>query len=372
MLLLLGVLLGGYAHAATAASVAPAPSGVVADRVVAVVNDEVITLTEVYAFTDYIEQAAVTPGGREQAEAQVLELLIERILINDEIKRLKIDVTPQELDWQIDAVARANNMDRDEMRVEIEKTGLTWETYRDELEQSLREQKFGSYVLRPRITITEDEIKDRYLRATNASGASAEAARLQVVFLGFPAGADDAAKDAVRARMAEIRAQAVGGADFASLSAAYDEAGFGARGGEMGSFRPGELMPALDAVVTATATGDVTPAVETEQGIFLVLVAERRGATEGMAEARNEIMEQIFQERLQDEQLRWFEQARRQASIRVLLGDPSAPPPAPLSEEEAAMAVPDQQPADESVWGAPEEAAPAPSDAGDAGPAPAP
>lgn len=324
------LLVGWLASVALADTAPPVAAGAVVDRVVAVVNDEVITLSEVYAFHDYIEQTAAQPGGsRLAAEREVVELLMQRLLIAEEISRLHLDVTAQELDRQIDEIARSNNIDREAMRAEIESGGMTWEAYREELAENIREMKFGQYVLRPRITISEDELKDRWRRMNPSTGV--EAAHVYAIFLAFPAGADEAAKAAVLARAAEVRSQAAGGADFGALAAANDQAGFGQRGGEMGRFRPGELLPALDAAVVATATGAVSPVVETPQGVFILKVADRGAGDAGYEGARDRIMNELFSERIQAEQETWFEQARRQAVIRVLLGEPGAPPPEPAS-----------------------------------------
>ena len=311
----------GQARAATA--------GKVIDRVAAVVNDEVIVLSEVYSLGgEYIEEA-VTQGGdteRRSAEHAVLERLIERVLIDQQIAELKLDVTEQDIDRAIDDLARRNGLDRDGLRRELERQGMTWDSYRDELRAQLREMKFQQSVLRPRITITDDEMQDAWLRSGGAGGA--EVASVQGVVLAVPAGADATALDALRARAQEAIGKLEAGASFAEVSAAYDEGPYRAMGGEMGKFKRGELVPALDGPVFGAPIGKAV-VVETPTALFVLRVQGREKVDSGFDEAKDALAEQIFMARMEDEKERWFQQARRAAVVKVTLpgGDGTGPRP---------------------------------------------
>ena len=342
--LLIFALAGREAHAEAAA-----PTGVVVDRVVAVVNDKAVTLSEVYAFKDFIEQSAAQ-GQRAEAERQVMELLIQRLLVNQEVDRLKLDVTDQDLDREIDAVARQNGMDRDSLRAAILQQGMTWETYRTELAQNIRERNFAQYVLRPRITISPDELKDRYRRDhPDAGGVASEVARVQAIFLSYPAGADDSARASVLAKANDLRKQAIGGADFAALSTANDQAGFGAQGGEMGRFKRGDLNEVLDRALAATTTGSISEPVVLPQGVFLLKIVDRSAGDDGFEAAKEEVMNEVFTDRLEKEQQRWFEQARRAAVVKILVDADvaqQAPLPSGMAPDAPAEGPPTEAPAE--------------------------
>lgn len=311
--------LGGVAQAQS--------PGKVVDRVAAVVNDEVIVLSEVYTLGgDYIEDA-VTSGGepaRKVAEHAVLERLIERVLIDQQITELKLDVTEQDIDRAIDDLARRNGLDRDGLRRELERQGMTWDGYRDELRAQLRDLKFQQSVLRPRITITDDELQDAWLRSGGASGS--DVATVQGVVLAVPKDADAVALDAVRARAQEAIAKLDGGAPFAEIAAAYDEGPYKALGGEMGSFKRGELVPALDGPVFSSPIGKPV-VVETPTALFVLRVQKREKVDSGFEEAKDALAEQIFMARMEDEKERWFQQARRAAVVKIALpgGDGTGP-----------------------------------------------
>lgn len=371
-----GLLLLCLAGSPAWASEALAPQ--VVDRVVAVVNDDVILLSEVYSFGEYIEAAARQDptNGRAAAEKQVLDRLIERTLIDQEIHRLGLEVTDQEVDRRIDAVARANNLDRAGVRVEVERSGMTWDAYREEIRQALREESFMGAVLRPRINISENDLQDAWRKANAGAPMASD---VLAIFLAFPSGADESAKELVRAKARDLRNAASTGADFAALSRENDQGPFGAQDGKMGSFKEGELVAVLDRAVWSTAVGAVAEPIETAQGIFLLKVSNRSAAGQDFETMKPELMELVYKERAADEQARWFEQARRAAAIRVL------PPPAAPAASPPAGPAEGVAPAAPAEWGAPTATptegappagtpapAPAPPDAAPPAPTPAP
>lgn len=318
---------------APAAGAAPeAPVGVVLDRVAAVVNDDVVTLTELYDFGGaYVGQVvgAEGEGARVAAEAQVLERLLERRLVEQEMRALKLDLTEPEIDRSIAEIAERNGLDVDGLRAEVERSGMRWDQYRSELKESLRDMKFAQAVIRPRVNITPDELRDAWLRSSPTAGA---AARVQALVLQFPPGATDAQKEEVVARARALREQSNGGADFAALARENDQGPFGEHGGEMGTFQPGELVAELDAVVVGGEVGKVAEPIVIGEGVYLLRVAERIAGPNDFESRKDELAEQVFQSRVEAERERWYQEARRRASIRVLLpglpavGSPAARP----------------------------------------------
>ena len=301
--------------------------GRITDRVAAVVNDDVITVSEVYELgADFIEEAVSSAGEvqRHPAEHAVLQRLIERRLVEQQIQSLKLDVTEQELDRAIDDVARRNGMDRDQVRSAVEEQGMDWDTFRAEQREQLREMKFQRSVLQPRITITEDELRDAFLRSGGSLGG--ESASVQGLLLSIPRGSEGPAVDAVRARAQEAELRIRTGEAFSTVAEAYDEGTTRASAGEMGEFERGQLVPELDGPVFAAELNEPF-IVELPTAILVMRVTGKRRVETGLEGARAKLTDAIFSERMQREQERWAEQARRAAVVRVLLpgGDGRAP-----------------------------------------------
>jgi len=291
------------------------------ERIAAVVNDEVILLSEVYAYADFIAEQVGQGVTRGAAERSVIERLVESALVEQEMRRLGLEVNDQEIDRAIDDVARRNGLEREQLRAEVERGGYTWDDYRARLAEDLGQMKFGQTVLRPRVNVTENELKDAYLRAT---ASTAQEARVRAIFLALP---PDGAVDPVLARAEAIRARVAAGEDFGALSSQLDEGPFGAQSGEMGRFKPGELVGALDTAVQGTATGAVSAPVVTDRGVFLLEVVERVAAVGDFEAMRAQLENDVFASRMVEEQERWFQQARRQAAVTILIPEAAAVEP---------------------------------------------
>ncbi len=308
------------------ASVACVAHAEIVDRIAAVVDGEVITLSEVYELGGpYIEDAAALeePKGplRRSAEIEVLNALIERILISQEIERLGLAVTREELDRTIDDVARQNRMTRDQLRIEVERSGVPWSVYRDELEQNISEIKFQQMVILPRVAVTEDEVKDLYnRRVRKLVGKRRE---LHAILLPFPRDAGPEEKAAIAATAASIKSEFDAGRPWPELVAEYPESILYSQGGKLGEFEKGEAISEIDAVAFDLPLGGVSDPVALATGIAIVYVA---GETEAEAPALDlvyaDLEFELQQEKAQEELLLWVQQARRRATVEILLEMP--------------------------------------------------
>ena len=317
----------GATFALVAAILSGSAEAAVVDRVAAVVNDDVIVLSEVYDLgSDYIEQKTTagggTPASRRLAELEVVESLIQRRLISQEITRLGLDVTDLEMDRTIDDIASRNGMDRDTLRVEVEKTGIPWIEYKSELRENLRQMKFDEAVIKPRIAVDEDELLDAYKRLVNAADRPM-VADLGAIFLTVPSGADDAARAAIRAKAEATRARIDGGEDFAAVAKEVDQGPYGAQGGSMGTYKQGELVGTLDEVAFTLSTGETSRPIDTPQGIFLLhaFKVEQEGAA-AFEDVRDTLFGQVYSERIESEVDQWYSGARRQAAVLIKLESP--------------------------------------------------
>ncbi len=301
---------GGSAHAETV------------DRIAAVVNEEVVTLSDVYelgrAFIDERARGG-TEVDRRSAELEVLDSLIRRRLITQEMRRLQIDAADIEVDRTIDDIARRSGVERDALRAEIERGGMSWPQYRDELREVLRDQKFTQMIIRPRIVENEDEIRDAYQRMASGSDQP-ERVELGAIFLGFPLDGSEAGKAATLQLAETARRRVSAGESFASVSAVLDTGPYGANGGAMGTFVQGELVDALDGPAFSTEIGQVSTPIVTEQGVFLLEVRSREKVPlRAYEEVRDEIAAKVFEGRIEREKDTWYQQARRDAAVEIKL-----------------------------------------------------
>ena len=333
-----GFLFAGISSAATS------------DRIAAVVNDDVITLSEVYELgAEFISEAALTPDARREAEINVLDSLVLRSLVSQELMRLEFDVTEDELTGAIDEVAANNGMDLEQLRNEIENSGLTWALYQTQLKESLRQMKFNQTILQPRIQVEEDGLLDLYQRKVRAMDSVMEAEIGAVFLKGSPGFRDaksiakesdmsieeaqamiDEAKGKHRKaqvqKLAAIQEQLEAGAKFEDIASAFDEGGFNKNEGRMGIFPEGQLRGDLDAAAFATPVGSLSEPIETDQGLFLIYVYDRRPqAAPPFEDMRSALLDEYYEARFERETEVWFTQAKRRAHIEIMLEEPKGP-----------------------------------------------
>ena len=312
-LLLLGLLLiGGVARAA------------VVDRVAAVVDDEVIALSEVYDLgRQFIEDRCRQPGApagcRREAELEVLDSIILRVLMRQELERLDMAVTAEDVDRSIDAISRDNGYEtRAELREAVEASGLRWDTYREQLTEQLLQMKFTESIIRPRIVVREDELVDLYQRLTRDEVSGPSLAVLDATMVSAPVGEPEALADLVMSAREAVAAIRAGEATWESLTETFPGASQQPMGA--GGVRVEDLAPALAEVVVDQPAGSVTDPVLLGGSLLVLRVVEWRSSDVAPYESLvDQLREQVYKGKIDAEVEQWYLQARRQASVQVLL-----------------------------------------------------
>lgn len=355
----------------------------VVDRLAAVVNDEVITLSDVYlrgrAFIEnQCGEAGAPPDCRDQLEAEILDTLVLLELERQELARQGRDVGEREIDRAIEqTVQQYGFADRDALRDEVEKQGFGWEVYRQlQIVDPLRREAFAQLVLRTRVSITEDELRDQYQRLLR--GLEPET-RVRLSAFGYviPDSGPGALVEAVGRVREAIVAIRAGQRTWEDAVAELDTAGLGPIFAGQSLALP-DLRENLRKAVAATAEGALAEPIAADGVVYGLRVdAREQIQTDAVSfeQARPQLENEIFARKMSDAEEEWYALARRRASIQWFLDVPQptlldtgrerARPGAEV--EEPASAEPATPPADEA--GSTEEAAAAPAAPGEDEPA---
>jgi peptidyl-prolyl cis-trans isomerase SurA len=289
------------------------------DRIAAVVNAEVITISEVYdTGSRFIIDEVLDVKKRREAELMVLESLITQKLIDQELQRIGMDVTEEELKRSISDIARSNKLSLDELKSEITKSGMEWGQYKSQLEGSIRQMKFNQVILQPRISINEDALLDRYRRSTSSIP---EKTRLALVFFAAPAQTpEEIAKQipSLSEKISSLRMRIVEkGIDVLLLAKELDESPFS---GDMGLLEANSLREDLNMIAFGTSVGVLSEPVCDTTGCFLFYpLSKEKGDVASFEDLRPKLLEEYYAERFEREQQRWAEQAKRRSTIDVKL-----------------------------------------------------
>ena len=308
------------------ATAAPAMAGQVVDRIVAVVNRDIILMSEVQQTWDMVASEALrgTPAAqRAQAEVQlrsdILEGLIANQLMEQAMESAGMEVTEADLEAAVADVARQNGMTAEQLYGELERQGMSLEEYRGELKKQLKQYKFMNLEIRGRVRISDEDVLNYYNQMT-ADVTPDPGWRLQMILLAYPATAEDADRARISDEADTLIAEVVGGKDFGVIAKARsdDPAGREAAG-EAGVVKPNELSPLFSKKLAEVPVG--TPVrVDTPGGIYLLRVAEEVDtARRPLDEVRDLIMRVLYDEAMERELEVWTAEQRRRAHVEVML-----------------------------------------------------
>ena len=243
------------------------------DRVVAVVNDDVITLSELEKMgREYFERIKTkAPAGEvdkalEKAREEVLSSLIDKSIVRQQAKKLSITVEDAEIDTAIDQILARNNATVEDFRKELAEMNISEEEYRNNIRDQILQSKLISYEVRSRIVVIEADMQAYYQKEyTQEKGEGG----YHVLQMGFTwrntvtlekAGFDT--KEAAREKAEEIRARVLDGESFMELAKAYSNLPSAADGGDIGVFQKEEMAAYMKDVILAMHPGEISPIVE--------------------------------------------------------------------------------------------------------------
>ncbi len=274
------LLLGTAAQAQTAKPDKP----ILADRIVAVVNDEAITLNELNARLASVERQLRTQGTplppHQVLEKQVLERMIMDDIQLQYAKETSTHVDDDQLDAALQRIATANHLALPEFRAALQKDGVTWAKFREEIRDEMIISKLRERVVDSRVTVSDAEVNNYLASPEYAAGANEEL-NLSQILLRVPEQASPAQLASIHARAEQALAQIKRGDDFARVAASYSDAPDALSGGVIG-FRPLNRLP--DLYVNAAAKlqpGEVSGILRSPAGFHIIkLIARRGGAQE--------------------------------------------------------------------------------------------
>lgn len=305
---------------------APSARAEVVDRIVAVVNEEIVTLSELDSATSALlsglkegEVARDLPGDPLKARDYVLDNLIERALMRQGAEKAGIKVSERAVTLAIKEVLKTNNITEDELRRTLLENGLTMDEYREQLREEILQTKFMQSEFRSGIAISRAEEEEFYMQ--NASEFTAPASyRLRLIYLALPKSGD---KEVLKKKVDAVTGGLNEGTEFSELAAAYSDGPATDRGGDIGFIRSGEIDPVIEEAISALEVGEVAGPInigENAEGVnFFQLVEMRPSGVMPFKDVRRNIKGFLYQQRMQENYDFWIADAIRSSYIEIRL-----------------------------------------------------
>ncbi|HML95324.1 MAG TPA: peptidylprolyl isomerase [Thermodesulfobacteriota bacterium] len=304
------------------------------DRVVAIVNDDIITLSEMNEMVTSINLT----NDHSMDQDEVLQQMIEQKLFEQEAEKLGIKVSEAELDAGIAQVKQRFNLNDEQMEEVLKKQNLTMESFREQWRLQTLSNKLLESQLKNKIVVTDDEIAEYYKAnygggtgtVTSSAPSSGPAEEVRIAHILISSSSPDA-----EGRAEKVAEMAKSGQDFAQLAKEYsDDSNSADKGGDLGYFKQGDLIETLETAVESTPEGGVAGPVESPAGYHVIKVVERKtvggekkakkgpSATEQLAiddQTKKEITDTLYRQKAEEQLKVWLDSIKSNAYIDVRL-----------------------------------------------------
>lgn len=274
--LLAGALMLGLAAAPNLAGAAAESL----DRIVAVVNSEVITMNELdsrlqSALANLRRQGTPLPPHQVMVRQMLERLVIDRIQMQT-ARETGLRIDDRELDQAIQRIASGNKLSIEEFRQALADDGISYASFREEIREEMTLAQLREREVDSRLVIGDAEI-DNFLAAEATRDGSHDEVEIAHILLRAPESASPEQLQSLKAKADEVMTKLAAGADFAQLAAAYSDAPDALQGGVMSS-RPLDRLPALFAEALAKLrAGEVAPILRSPNGFHIVKLLARKG-----------------------------------------------------------------------------------------------
>ncbi len=257
-----------------------APPIIELDRIVAVVNDDVIVESELQArmrlVKDQLSQSGTALPPEEVLGKQVLErLVLERLQIQI-AERAGMRVEEETLNKAVEQVARQNNLDVAQFKQILERDGFDFARFREDIRKEILISRLQQRQIKNRITVSDRDI-DNYISTLEKQGTDASAYRLSHILVAVPEAASSEAIAEARRQAEQVVERLRNGTDFAKLAVAQSDGQQALQGGDLG-WRNGSELPTIFAdVVPKMSKGEISDPIKSSSGFHVVQVADVRG-----------------------------------------------------------------------------------------------
>ena len=307
------------------------------DRIVAVVNDDIITLSELKEsgkeVLSRVEENA-PPDKRqeilEETRQRLLTKLITERLINQQAAAANIQVSDEEFQRSYQRNLEQIGVSQEEFRRRLEEKGLSEERYKTDLRNKLLRDKLIIYEVRSKVVVTDEMVKKYYDDKYSEEGTDGGFYLLQMGFTWGDSGqvqsSDDlpaANKAQARQRAESIREEVLAGADFSKLARQESDLPSSEDGGDLGFFQKNELAPYMRETIVNLDVGEISPVIESANSYQFFKLLSRQDDEKSMEahfeKVKGDIRAQLMENKFQEEYQKWVEQIKTGSYVKKML-----------------------------------------------------
>lgn len=286
----------------------------IVDRIVAIVNEEIITLGDVEEFVE-VEKAEKIKSIRDYFLGlklrEKLELLIEDRLIRQEAKRMGIEVGEGEIDQVVEGIKRKNLISDDELKENLKRENISYESFRQGIRDAIIRERVISRMVTPELNLDDRKLREYY--DLHKDEFKEEEVRLRQVFI-------SGVREDSRERAKKALSLIIKGVPFDEVAKEYSDEPSGKYGGDIGFVKKNDLIPELRDALKGKAKGEITDIIKSPYGYHILRLEEIKGGEPPpFDEVKEEIKRRLILEESQKRYREFVEKLKRKSYIEIKL-----------------------------------------------------
>ena len=300
----------------------------ICNRLVAVVNNDVITL---YELNQKIrELTGLKPADLKaqdnkaylETRHKILDVLINEKIALKKIRELEINVTPEEIENAIETIKRNNGITQEDLLIGLENQGMNYDSYRKRIKKEMEQMRLINIEVKSKIIISEEKIKEYYNQHENdfVGEKSEEKVHLATIFLLKDDNlSDQNGGESLYQKAEELLLRLKNGEDFGELARKNSQGPAADKGGDLGLFKLSELDSELADMIENMSEGDVSEPIIRSSGIQIIkLMGRQKAGEKRLEDVRDEIYSILYREEQQMSYSSWIKTLRKKAYTKII------------------------------------------------------
>jgi peptidyl-prolyl cis-trans isomerase SurA len=299
-------------------------SHAVVDRIVAIVNQEVITLSEVEKLASPFKEDIQTKDRLEKRERiheiyrKVLEKLIEEKLIDQEVKRSGVKVTDKEIEGALEQIKRQNAATQEDLEEALANEGFTLEAYKKEIEKRIQRMKVINWAVKVEPQTNEKELREFYQKNIDRYRTNESYRPCQILFL-IPEGARTEEIREIKKKCQKVLERIKEGEDFGEMALLYSQDISAKDRGDLGYFKKGDLLPEIEKEALRLKVGEVGEIIRTHFGFHIIKLLDRKGGTLPFEEVKEKVKADYYEKEMQKAYQHYISTLKEKSIIEIKL-----------------------------------------------------
>ncbi len=287
----------------------PSSHAAVVEKVVAVVNSRIVTLSELH---EELKEVKTVPDAEVDVR-EVLDAMVDRILLDQQAAARKISVSDEEVKAIVKSQQEAMNLDEKAIAEELKKQNITKKLFYRQWKYQILSRRLLELVTQGSIAVTDKEIEE-YHRKYYGEEEVVYGRQTKIAHILINQDTENASS-----RAQEVLELAKSGEPFAQLARKYsmDESS-AQRGGVLGYFVRGDLVAEIENAVEQTEVNGIAGPVSTSQGYHIIKVLDRtEGEESSVSRYKDRIKHEIYMDKVEQYITSWLEDIKKNSYIEI-------------------------------------------------------